>query len=40
MQIDWLFSLEALEDKNEESDGTAVPEGTVLHSLENCVHIS
>lgn len=40
MQIGWLFSPEALEDKDEESDGHAVPEGTVLHSLEDCVQIS
>lgn len=40
MQVGWLLSAEALEDKGEESNGLAVPEGTVLHSLEGCVQIS
>lgn len=33
MQIGWLFSAEALEDQDEESNGLAVPEGTGLFSI-------
>lgn len=32
--------LQALEDKNEENDGKAIPEGTILNYLEHQVQIS